>query len=233
MNESGEFYTKNLYPFQDGILSILKKLKLPFYLTGGTALSRFYFNHRYSDDLDLFVNDDNRFADYCTSFYKNLNGLQISNNFVIDKQRLNRTNNFMQIFLSKDDLELKIDMVNDVAPQYGGFIFDNKLGKIDSLRNILSNKFSALYRFEPKDIADIWVICKNYKCNFKEIILEAKNKEAGVDPVSIFEILGSFPVDKLNLIKWIDKPEPIKFINELSIIAEDIFNARDNSIYNQ
>ena len=24
--------------------------------TGGTALSRFYFNHRYSDELDLFVN---------------------------------------------------------------------------------------------------------------------------------------------------------------------------------
>jgi len=136
----------------------------------------------------------------------------------------------MQLFISKDDLELKIDLVNDVAPHYGEFLFDNTLGKIDSLRNILSNKFSALYRFEPKDIADIWIICKNYKCNFKEIIAEAKNKEAGVDPLSIFEILSSFPIDKLNLIKWIRKPDPLKLINDLSNIAEDIFNGRENSL---
>jgi len=119
-----------------------------------------------------------------------------------------------------------------VAPHYGEFLFDGVLGKIDSLRNILSNKFSTLYRFEPKDIADIWIICKNFKCNFKEIISEAKNKEAGVDPVSIFEILSSFPVDKLNLIKWIHKPDPPQFKNDLSIIADDIFNARENSIIN-
>lgn len=28
-----------------------------FYLTGGTALARFYYNHRESLDLDLFTND--------------------------------------------------------------------------------------------------------------------------------------------------------------------------------
>jgi len=28
-----------------------------FYLTGGTALAAFYLFHRYSDDLDLFTND--------------------------------------------------------------------------------------------------------------------------------------------------------------------------------
>jgi hypothetical protein len=138
----------------------------------------------------------------------------------------------MQLFISKDDFELNIDLVNDVAPHYGEFLFDEALGKIDSLRNILSNKFSALYRFEPKDVADIWIICKNFKCNFREIISEAKNKEAGVDPVPIFEILSSFPVDKLNLIKWISKPDHLQFKNDLSIIADDIFNARENSIIN-
>lgn len=34
------------------------KLGLPFYLTGGTALWHFYLNHRYSEDLDFFVNTD-------------------------------------------------------------------------------------------------------------------------------------------------------------------------------
>lgn len=230
MNELEGFYLKNLYPFQDGILNILKKLELPFYLTGGTPLSRYYFNHRYSDDLDLFVNDDQKFGEYCTAIFQKLNDLHTNFNFNIDKQILTTSSNFMQIFISKGPVELKIDLVNDVAPHYGEFMHDENLGKIDSMRNILSNKFSALYRFEPKDIADIWIICKNFKCDFKEIIYEAKNKEAGVDPVSIYEILTSFPVDKLNLIKWINSPDPIQFKKEISIIADDIFNARGNSL---
>ncbi len=101
MNESDEFYLKSLYPFQDGILNILKELKLPFYLTGGTPLSRFYFKHRYSDDLDLFVNDDGKFGEYCTSIYQKLNDSQSELNFIIDKQRLKRSNNFMQLFISE------------------------------------------------------------------------------------------------------------------------------------
>ncbi|MDR0551108.1 MAG: nucleotidyl transferase AbiEii/AbiGii toxin family protein [Spirochaetaceae bacterium] len=28
-----------------------------FFLTGGTALSRAYYNHRYSDDLDFFLDN--------------------------------------------------------------------------------------------------------------------------------------------------------------------------------
>ncbi len=31
-----------------------------FYLTGGTALARFYFQHRDSLDLDLFTNDQSQ-----------------------------------------------------------------------------------------------------------------------------------------------------------------------------
>ncbi|MCA0389565.1 MAG: hypothetical protein LCH52_13835 [Bacteroidetes bacterium] len=51
MNSSEKFYTENLYPLQDGVLKIVRDLRIPFYLTGGTALSRFLFNHRYSDDI--------------------------------------------------------------------------------------------------------------------------------------------------------------------------------------
>jgi len=39
---------RNLYPLQDGVLRIVQGLALPFYLTGGTALSRHYFAHRHS-----------------------------------------------------------------------------------------------------------------------------------------------------------------------------------------
>lgn len=228
MEESNEYYLKNLYPFQDGILNILKELKLPFYLTGGTPLSRYYFNHRYTDDLDLFVNNDSHFEDFIELFFKTLDERHVKEGFILDKQNVTKSNNYMQILLSKDATHLKIDLVNDVATHYGAFLFDKKLGKIDSLRNILSNKFSALFRFEVKDVVDIWIICKNYKCNFREIIEEAKSKEAGVDPVAIFEILSTFPVDKLDLIKWIDSPDPDIFKKDITRIANDILYGREN-----
>lgn len=39
MNSCEKWYRENLYPSQDGMMSIIKKLNTPFYLTGGTALS--------------------------------------------------------------------------------------------------------------------------------------------------------------------------------------------------
>ena len=40
MSTSEKYYRERLYPFQDGILRLVKKSATPFYLTGGTALSR-------------------------------------------------------------------------------------------------------------------------------------------------------------------------------------------------
>jgi hypothetical protein len=232
MKESDTYYSKNLYPLQDGILNIVKELRLPFYLTGGTALSRYYFSHRYSEDLDLFVNDDNNFNRYITLFYRVLEEHQHSL-FEIDHQRTARSENFLQLFIRREEVELKVDMVNDVAPHYGDLIEDDRLGKVDSLRNILSNKFSAAFRYEVKDIADIWIICKNFNCSFREIIDEAKNKEAGVDPVAVYEILSSFPIDKLDLIRWVKKPEAENFKKEIFQIAEDIFYGKENSLFSK
>ncbi len=53
MSAYEKFYREKLYPFQDGILAIVRPTDVPFYLTGGTAISRHYNPVRYSDDLDL------------------------------------------------------------------------------------------------------------------------------------------------------------------------------------
>lgn len=50
-----EHYNNVLYPLQDKVFPLFNDT--PFYLTGGTALSRGYFNHRYSDDLDYQLID--------------------------------------------------------------------------------------------------------------------------------------------------------------------------------
>jgi len=43
-----------LYSLQDEVLSIVFEVENEFYLTGGTCLSRFFVEKRYSDDLDFF-----------------------------------------------------------------------------------------------------------------------------------------------------------------------------------
>lgn len=52
-----------LYALQDRVLQIVFSEETPFYLTGGTALHRFYCNARYSDDLDFFMNGQSYFYD--------------------------------------------------------------------------------------------------------------------------------------------------------------------------
>ena len=55
MHESDAYYEEILYPLQNGVLSTLAACEAPFYLTGGTALHRYYFGFRYSDDLQRSV----------------------------------------------------------------------------------------------------------------------------------------------------------------------------------
>jgi hypothetical protein len=59
---NSSFYFDIFYPFQDRVLEAFDQADTGFYLTGGTAASRGYLRHRFSDDLDFFVNDDNRFG---------------------------------------------------------------------------------------------------------------------------------------------------------------------------
>ena len=61
-----------LYRLQNGVLNIVNSLSVPFYLTGGTALSRGYYHHRYSDDLDFFVNRCESFGTHVNSVLKAL-----------------------------------------------------------------------------------------------------------------------------------------------------------------
>ena len=83
----GNFYQNKLYPFQDNILQLIQNLNVSFYLTGGTVLSRFYFNHRYSDDLDFFVNANPEFKKECTLI---VNRLKESTEWSLESARFRR-----------------------------------------------------------------------------------------------------------------------------------------------
>lgn len=233
MNISAKYYEESLYPLQNGVLNFVSFAKTPFYLTGGTALSRFYTLHRYSDDLDFFINDDPLYSSHVTAVLQQLSTAEKTGIFRIDRTSLDKGATYTQMFISSagpNVTELKVEFINDIASHFGILVEDPILKRVDSLRNILSNKLTALFRSEPKDVADIHAIALHGNFNWKEIVLEAKDKEVGIDPVVLYEILRSFPLRELKNIKWITEPDPSVFQQDLLRIAEDILYGRDNSL---
>jgi len=160
MKSVAEFYEERLYPLQDGVLKIVRDLNLPFYLTGGTALSRHFLHHRFSDDLDLFVNADDRFTVYVEQFTAVFQGKRSAFPFSIVEDSLVSAPSYAGIHVAGYGTELKIDFVNDILSHFGEFEIVERLGRLGSWRNILSNKISALSRFTEKDYIDVWALLK-------------------------------------------------------------------------
>ena len=233
MSALEKYYEGNLYPLQNGVLSIVRQAETPFFLTGGTALSRYYTHHRYSDDLDFFVINDSCYTGHVNTILQKLIAAENSGMFKIDRTTLNKGKAYTQLFITdikQPEIELKIELINDVAAHYGSITTDPVLGRIDSLRNILSNKLTALFRSEPKDVVDIHAIALQESFNWRDIVTEAKSKEAGADPEIIYDMLRSFPLKYLSTIKWIKEPDPDAFEHEIQTVANDILYGRDNSL---
>jgi len=112
-----QYYEENLYPLQDGVMNTISKCGIRFFLTGGTALSRAYYNHRYSDDLVFFINKSKT---YDEQLNKVLALLQ-ENGYIWDTNKeYARAKDFMTLKVRKDsETLLKLDFVNDLVPHYG------------------------------------------------------------------------------------------------------------------
>ena len=176
MDNRGFFY-KQLYPLQDRILKTIRQADTGFYLTGGTAASRGYLQHRFSDDLDFFVNDDERFGLWVARI---IEALLQSGNKDWQCQVLMKETRYAHLNLVTDKLQLKIEMVNDVPARVGQVRDDPILGWLDTAENILANKVTALLdRAEPKDLADIWGFCSKMDLSLLVAITNAESKAAG------------------------------------------------------
>jgi hypothetical protein len=224
MNSSNNDYNK-LYQLQDKFLSWWLSLGLPFYLTGGTALGRFYLNHRFSDDLDFFTNAN---AQY-TSSIAELNR-KIKGRFEVNMQQSLFADDFTRFFITEDDHFLKIELVNDIE-YYAGKPTPYKYGFIDTPLNILSNKLTALVgRDEPKDIFDIIHISTNYSFNWMDVFYHAKQK-ATINELDVEQRLASFPVEWLVNVNWLTTPINLEQNRSiLNTIANDFLLGKNNSL---
>lgn len=221
-----------LYKLQDTFLAWWLSLELPFYLTGGTALGRFYLNHRYSEDLDFFINASRDYQSYLKKFNDALAGSAL---FGIENQNTLFTENYARFFIhdkSNPDLVLKIEMVNDVA-YYPGEPLSYRYGLIDTPVNILANKLTTIVgRDEPKDVFDIVELALNYAFRWDTIFSHAKSKTI-INEIDVAERLYSFPVEWLENVNWIPIENTFErelFEKNLRLIANDFLLGKQNSL---
>ena len=224
---SDEHYQK-LYRFQDEILTFIEGLGPVFYLGGGIALSRFHYNHRYSDDLDFFTFEDIDFIQSVQELHQKLEekGYRIS------------TYGFSQTFArfsleepgKYPDFPLKCDLI---ATRKGSHIGDYKkspvYSRIDNPRNILAEKLSFIYQSSPKNIADIWTICGHLSFNWEEVIGQANQKRT-TDPLLAAETLRAFPAADLEKVRWIKPIRVEHFERDRDIMVQNIVTKDDNHL---
>jgi hypothetical protein len=212
------FYFDVFYPLQDKVLKTLNELGTDFYLTGGTAASRGYLNHRFSDDLDLFVNDDDRFSLWSERVIQAL-----SQHINWHTEVMQKDERFVRLTLVQENILLKIEMVNDVPAHVGQIQQHPVLGRLDSPENILANKITALLaREEPKDLADVWGFCYRIGLSITDAIQGAQSKAAGVFPVDLARVLCSVNRADWDLVRWIEAPGVEEFIADLQELGEKL-----------
>ena len=229
MSDWKKYYMENLYPLQNGVLNCVKNSGAQFYLTGGTALSRGYFNHRYSDDLDLFLENSDDFRSQADTV---ISGIETAD-YVIKQSDIIVSPDFISFNVESPDyagIRLKVDLVNDSAERFGELTETPVYYRTDDWINILSNKLCALLRLEAKDYADLWIISKNRHFNWHRILTDAREKEIGLDPAILADLIKSIPEVQFNSIKWQDAPDWEQFRLEMDRIIYDMLRGDDNSL---
>ena len=209
-----------LYALQDKVLDLVFSVENEFYLTGGTCLSRFYKEKRYSDDLDFFTNRSARYS----FAVKNIKiALQETFDIKVEIEFKDFTR-----FMVNDTLQ--IDFVNDIAYRYKNVKVLKNGYAIDTIENILSNKLTAVMgRDNPKDIFDIYLIAKYYSFSWKDI-LEASHKKAEFRKDDLLIRMKSFPKELLKKINLTDDTFLDHFENEFSVLLEEIDYERAHEV---
>lgn len=203
-----DYYQNIVYPLQDKVLNIVAELPVEFYLTGGTALSRAYLNHRYSDDLDFFLNNSSSFKSQVNMV---INALKKSG---ILFETAVADEGYARLFVFQGEHALKLDFVNDVSFRSGTPEPTKLFGRTDNLFNILSNKITALGRYSPKDVVDIIYLCEFLSFYWKTIFNDATEKKLWVNPINAAEVLEKFPVEKIDEITWLGKAPSYEWITD-------------------
>ena len=213
-----------LTPFQKELLKRIGATALAdsFFLTGGTGLSAFYLQHRFSEDLDFFSAE----AKAIQTVPPTLIQLASDLNTEVDFPR--RFNTFIECFIGDPTGEqVKLDFAYDAPfrlqpteahPEYGI--------AVDNWLDISTNKLSALFdRAEPKDFVDVYFICQEL-ITFDELLVHARKKHVGMDDYWLAVALQR--VRQVAILPHMIKPMTIKQLHNFFLpIAKRLLDTID------
>lgn len=140
-----------------------------YFLTGGTALSEYYFQHRYSEDRDFFSRSERDASQDSREFQKVLDSLALETTAELT------SSTFARLYVGPE--KLKVDLANDVKAQMAPV--ENFSGVlVDSLEDIAINKVCALSRHEPKDYIDLYFILTGTTWTLEYLLERARLKDS-------------------------------------------------------
>jgi predicted nucleotidyltransferase component of viral defense system len=147
---------------------IKSELKDVFRLSGGTALSAFYLEHRFSEDLD-FLSKENVPLTVLESFLKSISIVEdIFFTKLFDRNIFNlkiKDKSFLKVEFTATSL---INLEDNV-------LIDHLI--VDSFLDIIVNKLRAIAdRFEAKDYVDVYCALKDCDLSLKELMSLAEKK---------------------------------------------------------
>ncbi|MFA5248589.1 MAG: nucleotidyl transferase AbiEii/AbiGii toxin family protein [Patescibacteria group bacterium] len=151
-----------------------------FYLTGGTALAEFYLQHRLSEDLDFFSEEEVEPQAIAVFWKQHQKSLGIKK--VVFEQSFNR--NLFFLHLEKEII--KTEFTYFPFPRIEKKIKINKLF-VDSLLDIAVNKVFTIYQKpRSRDFIDLYLIIKKTKWKISDLVKKAKIKfDWHLDPLQL------------------------------------------------
>jgi len=213
-----------LYDMQDRAIARMDSIEQGFHLTGGTALSRGYYGHRRSEDLDFFVNDSPLYGvwrDKCFEIFE-----QVAEEEGWRFHASLKGERFGRAMLHGAE-SLKVEFVNDVPGRVGVPQRHPVLGMMDTKENILANKITAFVdRQAAKDAADIYWLCCEDNLDILEAMTGASGKAAGIFPPLVARELDKWRKAGVPDVMWLKRPDPARFAQGLFRLIEDIMPAR-------
>lgn len=143
-----------------------------FYLTGGTALSEFYLQHRLSYDIDLFIQEEEVDQRLVEAFLQKIS-LKLGIKEIKRSQFLGL---FSYTLVFKDETQLKVDFNYYPFPRIQKGIKYKNL-EIDSVYDIAANKVHTIFmKPRSRDYVDLYFIMKKYGYSLDQLIMDAKAK---------------------------------------------------------
>ncbi len=152
-----------------------------FYFTGGTALSAFYLHHRFSEDIDLFSEEEFEFLPIRAFIGKVQRALKLTK---VDYRQYFGLHTFELFFSAKNILKVDFSYYPfpriEKGERYGALA-------VDSVFDIAVNKVHTIaLRPRARDFIDLYFIVHDYGYDLFDLLMKAKVKfDWHIDPIQL------------------------------------------------